>query len=185
MTTAPGRRLLVALVSVGLLLGLGACTTGGTAVQSLSVTYSERDVTVLADEMAQVVGQNSFSRQDAVGMLVQVQPLFAAAEAEGVTIDEEYVEGATKMFLDDLDSRVDPNKLSPVTKEVLTSITVSAALTPAFQLDPELGPSIMALMSPPETIVNPRYLSVTPDGLFPPQLLGDVVEQELSPMPYG
>lgn len=175
MTSPLGARLLAVFASVGMLAGLGACTTGGTAVQSLGVTYTESDVTVVADELAEIVGETSFSRQDAVGMLTQVQPLFAVGEAQGMDLSEESLSQSAQFFLDNIGSDVDVETLSAATEQVLASVGVSSALAPVFQSNQQIVQEIMALMSPPNTTVNPRYLSVTPDGIQAPSLLGDVV----------
>lgn len=183
MTSVQGTRVLAAFASLGLIMGLGACTTsGGTAVQSLGVTYSENDVTVATRQLNDLLGAGKVTRQDTVALLTQVQPLVEVAKEQGVVDPSQaYFESAAKDVLAQVAPTADIAKLNRATVEILAAQAVNSALSDALTANPQLSTEVLSLMQKPNTEVNPRYLTVSDQGLTAPTTLGDVVDLTSSP----
>lgn len=173
MTFARGRKIVVGLAALSLTSLLGACAADnpGAAVQSLGVTYSEADVTVVADQLSKLVGQQ-MPRNTVVQTLAQTEPILALADAVGMGITEEQFDSIGQMYVGQ-GSTIDPEDLSAPTKRVLAASAVSQSLGQIVSAQPQLYSQLMAMEQPPQTVVNPRYFAIGSDGLVPAGLLGD------------
>lgn len=183
MTFGRGTRILAVLGSLGLAAGLGACTTGGDAVESMGVSYSENDVTVAVRDLNDLLGAGSVTRQDTVAFLAQVQPLITVAEENGL-IDptEEYLNQAAQEILVQISPEGDVTTMSPAARDILAAQAVNGVLSQAVAENPDLSTEIFQRLQQPSTMINPRYLSVTEQGMTAPTLLGDVVDTTSSPL---
>lgn len=161
MTLRRSKRTLVSASLLVAALSVGACASGpGTAVESMGVRYSERDVTVAVDELAPAM-QGQGDRQTVVNMLVQAQPIIQTAQAAGLVSegDEEF---AAQEILG-----ISADDLGRATRDILLTAVYAGQVGPAVNVDD---------MLPPETVVNPRYGSFNPEtGQLQVLPLGDVV----------
>lgn len=171
------KRFLAAAAAVAFGLTLGACSSPadpGTAVESLGVRYTEADVTEVTEDMGVLVGQG-LSRDDAVLMLAVTQPYLSVGKELGITAESAEVAQMVEETLSAAGTTA--ADISPQSVEVLVGLLVGQMIGPAAQADPELGASLDALLMPPNTVVNPRYFSISPEnGITPAGPLADVIE---------
>lgn len=171
-------RILAVSAIAGIALGMTACSAApnpGTAVESLGVTYTENDVTVAADELGQVLGQQ-LSRENVVSVLAIAQPYLQLGEQAGISADAPEIAGMRDEIL--AETGTDPASLHQTTNDVLSTMLVSQMLSMQVESAQLLG-ELTELASPPNTIVNPRYGQFSPEaGLTPPGPLADVVQIE-------
>lgn len=169
------KRILAGGMIVGLAVSLGACSSApnpGTAVESLGVTYTESDITVATDELGEVLGQ-ALPRQNVVSVVAAAQPYFQVAELTGVSPESPEVQQLLEGIL--AETGTEAEGLNRATLDAVTVLLVSQVMAPQLE-DPEVPEMLDSLMSPPNTVINPRYGSFDPEqGVIPAGVLADVV----------
>lgn len=163
MTLGLGKRALAGISMLAVAFSVGACASGpGTAVESLGVRYTERDVTVAADELAPVLQMSGQTgRQIVVNLLAQAQPVIQTAEEVGLAGPDDVDMAAEQILGRNAD------ELGRATRDILLTSLY------AGQVGPVVNPDALF---PPETIINPRYGELSPaTGQLDVPTLGDVV----------
>lgn len=170
------RRILAAGAAITVAATLGACSGGanpGTAVESLGVRYTEADVTVAADQMEQVLGQE-VQRNNVVGLLSVAQPYFSVAEQAGISLESPEVAGTVDEVLEY--AGTDPASLTRASRDMLNALVLAQILGPLLQEEPEAVIELESLMAEPNTTINPRYAQFELEvGIVPSGPFGDVV----------
>ena len=169
------KRVLGASAIVGMVVSLGACSSPsspGTAVESLGVRYTESDVTVATDELGDLFGQ-PMSRLTIVQVLAMTQPFIDIAQMVGIDRDSPEIEQLVAGYVEEFGKS--PSELSAVTLDAITAEVISMEVAPVLS-SPGVDELLVAAMSAPNTVINPRYGEFTAEESFVPAgPLADVV----------